>query len=61
MAGLVGLIKSKPLKPILNPLNNNPYTMAMRFPEESERIFDGELKLLLMDGLCHFSELLALL
>jgi hypothetical protein len=53
MAGIVGLIKSKSLKPVLNPSSNNPYAIAMRFPEESDRIFDGELKLLLMDGLSH--------
>ena len=52
MAGIVGLIKSKPLKPVLSLSNNNPYAMAMRLPEESERIFDSELKLLLMDGYC---------
>jgi hypothetical protein len=50
MAGLVGLIKSKP-KPVINDVSNNPYSMAMQLPEPSERIFDGELKLLLMDGL----------
>ncbi len=49
--GLVGLIKNKPLKPVLNATNNNPYAMAMQLPTESDRIFDGELKLLLMDGL----------
>ena len=51
MAGLVGLIKAKPLKPVLSATSNNPYAMAMQIPAESDRIFDGELKLLLMDGL----------
>jgi hypothetical protein len=50
MAGIVGLIKSRPLKPVVVPTNNNPYGMAMNLPEEPDRIFDGELKLLLMDG-----------
>ncbi len=51
MPGLVGLIRSKTL-PILAPdAKNNPYAIAMKFPEESARLFDGELKLLLMDGL----------
>ncbi len=50
MAGLVGLIKSKPLKPVIAPVVSNPYAIAMEFPEESTRLFDGELKLLLMDG-----------
>jgi hypothetical protein len=51
MAGLVGLIKAKPLKPVLSATSNNPYAMAMQIPAESDRIFDGDLKLLLMDGL----------
>ena len=50
MAGIVGLIKAKPLKPVINAIENNPYGMATKFPEEPDRLFDGELKLLLMDG-----------
>ena len=53
MAGLVGLIKNKP-KPVANVSDNNPYAMAMCMPAETDRIFDGELKLLLMDGLLYF-------
>ena len=53
MAGLVGLIKNKP-KPVANVSDNNPYAMAMCIPAETDRIFDGELKLLLMDGLLQF-------
>jgi hypothetical protein len=50
MPGLVGIIRSKTL-PILTPdVKNNPYATAMKFPDESARLFDGELKLLLMDG-----------
>jgi hypothetical protein len=51
MAGIVGLIKNKPLKPIIAPVNNNPYAIALEFPDESARLYDGDLKLLLMDGL----------
>jgi hypothetical protein len=51
MAGIVGLIKSKPLKPIIPAVVNNPYAIALEFPDESDRLFDGDLKLLLMDGL----------
>ncbi len=50
MAGLVGLIKAKPLKPVIAPVNSNPYAIALEFPDESARLFDGDLKLLLMDG-----------
>jgi hypothetical protein len=50
MAGMAGLIKGKKSKPVTNTVVNDPYAMAMRFPEVSEIIFDGELKLLLMDG-----------
>mmetsp|Transcript_52361 Transcript_52361/g.109235 ORF Transcript_52361/g.109235 Transcript_52361/m.109235 type:complete len:514 (-) Transcript_52361:54-1595(-) len=53
MPGLVGIIRSKTL-PVLTPdVKNNPYAIAMKFPDESARLFDGELKLLLMDGAWH--------
>jgi hypothetical protein len=52
MAGIVGILKKKQ-KPIVNSdaPKHNPYTMASEFPEEEDRLFDSELKLLLMDGL----------
>ena len=57
MAGIVGLIKAKPLKPVINAIENNPYGMATKFPEEPDRLFDGELKLLLMDGYSNLASL----
>jgi hypothetical protein len=50
MSGIVGLIKSKPLKPVIAPVHNHPYAIALEFPDEPARLFDGDLKLLLMDG-----------
>jgi hypothetical protein len=49
--GLLGLIKKKP-HALINPVeeHRNPYAVAMQFPEELDTLFDGELKLLLMDG-----------
>jgi hypothetical protein len=55
MAGIVGILKKRP-KPVVNAdgPKHNPYTMATEFPEEEDRLFDSELKLLLMDGLVYF-------
>jgi hypothetical protein len=52
MAGLAGMIKNKP-PPLVNPEDRvtDSYSMAVDFPLESDRLFDGELNLLLMDGL----------
>ena len=30
--------------------HRNPYAVALKYPEESEQVFDCDLKLLLMDG-----------
>jgi hypothetical protein len=51
MAALLNLIKTKP-KALINPVeeHHNPYAVAMQFPEESDTLFDQDLKLLLMDG-----------
>jgi hypothetical protein len=52
MAGLLAAIKKKPKARInTGEEHHNPYAVALQFPEESERLFDGDLKLLLMDGL----------
>jgi hypothetical protein len=50
MAGLFGKFRSKQWSTaaIENREMENPYAMASEFPRET--IFDGELKLLLMDG-----------
>ena len=50
MAGLFGMMKSKP-PPLSSPGDGNIYAMAVDFPSVSERVFDAELNLLLMDGL----------
>jgi hypothetical protein len=53
MAALIKLIKTKP-KAHINPTEHqNPYAVALQFPEEEDILFDGDLKLLLMDGLDH--------
>ncbi len=46
------MIKNKP-PPLMNAGDRivNSYAMAVDFPLEADRIFDGELNLLLMDGL----------
>ena len=50
MAALAAM-RNKP--PPLNPDERlpNSYAMAVEFPMEPDRLFDGELNLLLMDGL----------
>ncbi len=52
MAGLAGVIRNKP-PPHMNPGDGiaSSYAMAVEFPPEADRLFDGELSLLLMDGL----------
>ncbi len=50
MPGLVGNIRGKSMAHLTPDVKNNPYASALKFPEESARLFDGELKLLLMDG-----------
>jgi hypothetical protein len=52
---LTEMIKNKP-PALLNPGDRLPgsYAMAVDFPLEADRLFDGELNLLLMDGLFTF-------
>jgi hypothetical protein len=51
MAGLLKLINRKPKAHInVDEEHCNPYAVALKYPEESERLFDCDLKLLLMDG-----------
>ena len=59
MAGLLaGAIKNKP-PPLLNPGGAiiDSYAMAVEFPLEADRLFDGELLLLLMDGCSKFTKI----
>jgi hypothetical protein len=61
MAGIVGILKKKQ-KPIVTTdgPKHNPYAMASEFPEEDDRLFDSELKLLLMDGLVPYQSTIGL-
>jgi hypothetical protein len=53
MAGLIGKLrrKQRPIK-VDDREKENPYAIATEFPREI--LFDGELKLLLMDGSVEF-------
>jgi hypothetical protein len=46
---MVLVMKNKP-QPLLSSGDGNAYAMAVEFPLETDRIFDKELNLLLMDG-----------
>jgi hypothetical protein len=48
MSGLIEKIRKRKGPTVKNNRNENPYAMVAEFPRE--KIFDGELKLLLMDG-----------
>jgi hypothetical protein len=52
MATLLTLINRKSKAHInIDEEHRNPYAVALKYPEESETLFDCDLKLLLMDGL----------
>ena len=56
MAGLAALMKKKPPPPEPGDRPIKSYAMAVEFPSAPDRVFDGELNLLLIDGLLHVKQ-----
>jgi hypothetical protein len=54
MSGLVAILKKKQRAAAPEAAHSNPYALASEFPAETDRIFDNEINLLLMDGWVQF-------